>query len=92
MPDFYRFQIREKRREEIIDHRKRNAKDLDTVKQMKKARKDRRGYVQERCPPSIQRDDVFWIDLPQYVHILSHTFTIVLRVTGRMSKINQHRE
>lgn len=42
MPDFYRFQIREKRREEIIDHRKRNAKDLDTVKQMKKAKKFRR--------------------------------------------------
>lgn len=37
MPDFYRFQMREKRREEIIDHRKRNAKDMDTVKQMKKA-------------------------------------------------------
>ena len=37
MPDFYRFQQREKRREEIIDHRKRNAKDMDTVKQMKKA-------------------------------------------------------
>ena len=37
MPDFYRFQLREKRREEIIDHRKRKAKDLETVKQMKKA-------------------------------------------------------
>jgi len=37
MPDFYRFQQREKRREEIIDHRKRNERDMDTVKQMKKA-------------------------------------------------------
>ena len=42
MPDFYRFQIREQRREEIIDHRKRNAKDLDTVKQMKKAPRENR--------------------------------------------------
>ncbi|CAJ1451952.1 unnamed protein product [Effrenium voratum] len=39
MPDFYRFQLREKRREEIIDHRKRKAKDLETVKQMKKAKR-----------------------------------------------------
>ena len=37
MLDFYRFQQREKRREELIDHRKRNRKDLETVKQMKKA-------------------------------------------------------
>mmetsp|Transcript_43965 Transcript_43965/g.82151 ORF Transcript_43965/g.82151 Transcript_43965/m.82151 type:complete len:289 (-) Transcript_43965:14-880(-) len=39
MPDFYRFQVREKRREELIDHRKRNTKDLETVKQMKKAKR-----------------------------------------------------
>ena len=37
MPDFYRFQLREKRRDELIDHRKRNRKDMETVKQMKKA-------------------------------------------------------
>ena len=37
MPDFYRFQQREKRREELIDFRKRNSKDQETVKQMKKA-------------------------------------------------------
>lgn len=41
MPDFYRFQQREKRREEIIEHRKRHAKDIDTVKQMKKAKRFR---------------------------------------------------
>eukprot|EP00439_Symbiodinium_sp_Y106_P060430 s262_g8.t3 len=39
MPDFYRFQLREKRRDELIDHRKRNRKDLETVKQMKKAKR-----------------------------------------------------
>ena len=39
MPDFYRFQLREKRRDELIDHRKRNRKDLETVKQMKKAQR-----------------------------------------------------
>merc|ERR1712039_644590 len=29
MPDFYRFQMREKKREEIVDHRKRKAADME---------------------------------------------------------------
>mmetsp|Transcript_42898 Transcript_42898/g.77518 ORF Transcript_42898/g.77518 Transcript_42898/m.77518 type:complete len:294 (-) Transcript_42898:113-994(-) len=38
-PDFYRFQLREKRREDIVDHRKRNADDMETVKQMRKSKR-----------------------------------------------------
>ena len=52
MPDFYRFQQREKRREEIIDHRKRNERDMDTVKQMKKAQMATVGFYTQLhiCP------------------------------------------
>lgn len=39
MPDFYKFQLREKRRQEIIDHRKRTAKDMETVERMRKKKK-----------------------------------------------------
>merc|ERR1712217_59797 len=37
--DFYRFQLREKRREDIIDHRKRKAEDVEKVEYMKKKNK-----------------------------------------------------
>merc|ERR1739844_627997 len=36
MPDFYRFQLREKKREELNDHRKRKAQDAEQVYYMKK--------------------------------------------------------
>lgn len=39
MPDFYRFQLREQRRAEIVDHRKRKVEDLETVERMKKKKK-----------------------------------------------------
>eukprot|EP00931_Biecheleriopsis_adriatica_P061626 TRINITY_DN37063_c0_g1_i1.p1 TRINITY_DN37063_c0_g1~~TRINITY_DN37063_c0_g1_i1.p1 ORF type:complete len:313 (+),score=95.76 TRINITY_DN37063_c0_g1_i1:41-940(+) len=39
MPDFYRFQQREKRRDEIMDHRKRHAEDVETVKLMRKSKR-----------------------------------------------------
>eukprot|EP00927_Polykrikos_kofoidii_P087198 TRINITY_DN9982_c0_g1_i1.p1 TRINITY_DN9982_c0_g1~~TRINITY_DN9982_c0_g1_i1.p1 ORF type:complete len:339 (-),score=77.96 TRINITY_DN9982_c0_g1_i1:35-979(-) len=39
MPDFYRFQLREKKRTEIIDHRKRQAVDTEKVEYMKKKKK-----------------------------------------------------
>lgn len=38
-PDFYKFQLREKRREEIIDHRKRVVEDTEKVMHMKKQKK-----------------------------------------------------
>lgn len=38
-PDFYRFQLREKKREEIVEHRKRKAEDIEKVDRMKKSRK-----------------------------------------------------
>lgn len=38
-PDFYRFQLREKRRQEIVDHRKRSADDMDKVLHMRKAKR-----------------------------------------------------
>jgi len=38
-PDFYRFQLREKKREEILDHRKRKAEDTEKVEYMKKKKK-----------------------------------------------------
>ena len=50
MPDFYRFQVREKRREELIDFRKRNRKDLETVKQMKKAGPSSMWHSKCACP------------------------------------------
>ena len=85
MPDFYRFQIREKRREEIIDHRKRNAKDLDTVKQMKKARRENRTeYVKDICPPSIQKDDVLFHRFSTCYHFLAGI--------GRVCVQNQHHD
>jgi hypothetical protein len=85
MPDFYRFQIREKRREEIIDHRKRNAKDLDTVKQMKKARRENRTeYVKDICPPSIQKDDVLFHRFSTCYHFLAGI--------GRACVQNQHHD
>merc|ERR1740121_3535424 len=37
--DFYRFQLREKRREELNDHRKRKAEDVEKVEYMKKKQK-----------------------------------------------------
>merc|ERR1712060_461501 len=37
--DFYRFQLREKRRDEIVDHRKRKAEDEEKVEYMKKKNK-----------------------------------------------------
>jgi len=39
MPDFYKFQQREKRRDEIMDHRKRHASDVETVRMMKKSKR-----------------------------------------------------
>merc|ERR1712190_710126 len=37
--DFYRFQLREKRREELNDHRKRKAEDVEKVEDRKKKQK-----------------------------------------------------
>merc|ERR1712050_167203 len=37
--DFYRFQLREKRRDEIVDHRKRKTEDVEKVEYMKKKNK-----------------------------------------------------
>lgn len=39
MPDFYRFQMREQKRQEIVDHRKRKAEDTEKVEYMKKKKK-----------------------------------------------------
>merc|ERR1711879_173060 len=39
MPDFYRFQLREKKRQEIVDHRARKAEDAEKVEYMKKKKK-----------------------------------------------------
>lgn len=41
MPDFYRFQMREQKRQEIIDHRKRQAEDVEKVYRLKKKQKVR---------------------------------------------------
>jgi ribosomal RNA-processing protein 7 len=41
MPDFYRFQMREQKRQEIIDHRKRQVEDVEKVYRLKKKQKIR---------------------------------------------------
>merc|ERR1712039_1012517 len=38
-PDFYKFQQREKRREEIMDHRRRKAEDEEKVEHMRKTKR-----------------------------------------------------
>merc|ERR1719393_995170 len=35
-PDFYKFQLREQKRQEIIDHRKRQAEDVEKVDRLKR--------------------------------------------------------
>lgn len=39
MPDFYKFQQREQRRDELMDHRKRQSEDVETVKLMRKSKR-----------------------------------------------------
>lgn len=48
MPDFYRFQQRENKRQEIVDHRKRMAQDVETVYRLKKKQKVRTAAYNER--------------------------------------------
>jgi ribosomal RNA-processing protein 7 len=38
-PDFYRFQVREKKLQEVVDHRKRRIEDTETIEYMKKKKK-----------------------------------------------------
>jgi len=48
MPDFYRFQEREQKRQEIVDHRKRMAEDMDKVYRLKKRQKVRTAAYVEK--------------------------------------------
>lgn len=48
MPDFYRFQMREQKRQEIVDHRKRKAEDEEKVYRLKKKQKVRTAAYNEK--------------------------------------------
>merc|ERR1711865_715277 len=48
LPDFYRFQQRESKRQEIVDHRKRKVEDEETVYRLKKQQKVRTAAFNEK--------------------------------------------